>query len=100
MEMLKEVEFGEKVLEAKGKVLVDFFAKWCGPCRMLEPLLDQIEQECDTPMYKVDTDECTELAKSYDVTSLPTVLVFEDGKVIATEVGIKPKPVYLELIKG
>lgn len=98
MEIITAGQFEEKVLNQEGKVLVDFFADWCGPCRMLGPLLEQTSKETDVPFYKMNADDCASLASEYGITSLPTVLIFENGKVIETKVGVQPKPVYLELV--
>lgn len=100
MEQITTEQFEEKVINQEGKVLVDFFATWCGPCRMLGPLLEQTSKETDVPFYKMDADDCKELAETYNITSLPTVLIFENGQVIETKVGVQPKSVYLELLNG
>lgn len=97
---LNNENFKTEVLEAKGKVLVDFFATWCGPCRMLGPVIDSLAQEItDIKVFKVDIDEAPELAGEYKVEVVPTLIVFENGKVVKSVSGVIPKPVILDLLK-
>ena len=77
---IKENEFEKEIEE--GKVLVDFFATWCGPCKMLGFVLEKIENKTDLPILKVDVDECSELAGEYKIFSVPTLILFENGKEI------------------
>ncbi|MDD3428532.1 MAG: thioredoxin [Oscillospiraceae bacterium] len=84
---------------SKGKVLVDFWAEWCGPCRMLSPVVDQIaEENADLSVGKVNVDEQPELAQRFGVMSIPTLLVFENGKLMETSVGVKAKPAILKMV--
>ena len=84
--------FDSEVASAQGKVLVDFWASWCGPCRMLSPIVDQVAGErTDVKVGKVNVDEQTKLAEKFQITSIPTLLVFENGKVTNQSVGIVPK---------
>lgn len=77
----------------KGKVLVDFFATWCGPCKMLTPVVEKVSADNpDLKILKVDTDECPVLAKRYDVYSIPTLILFEDGELIKSQAGYMPEP--------
>lgn len=71
----------------KGKVLVDFYAEWCGPCRMLGPILDSIDAE----ILKVNVDEFANIAKEYGIMSIPTLILFENGVEIKKEIGFKTK---------
>ena len=98
MTKLTEENFQEEVLNYKGKVLIDFNAVWCGPCRMMEPVLRQFESE--NPLIKVctvDTDEQQELTLRYDVHSIPMFLAVENGNVIGKTVGVSSKEELLSL---
>ena len=84
--------FAQKVLDAKGKVLLDFWATWCGPCRMLSPTLDKVAAEHpDLKVGKVNVDEQPELAQQYNVMSIPTLVAFVDGEMKRQSVGLIPK---------
>lgn len=100
-EVVSSAEFQGKVLEAQGKVLVDFFATWCGPCRMIAPLIEEIAQERagDVAVYKVDIDKSPDLASRYGVRGVPTVMVFEGGAPVAQMVGAQPKQNIEALLK-
>ena len=91
--------FQEEVLESKVPVLVDFFATWCGPCKMVAPILDELSEELkDVKICKVDVDDQPELAKKNFVMSIPMFFVYKDGKVVRRDVGGKTKDELLELI--
>lgn len=92
--------FASEVLEADGKVLVDMWAPWCGPCRMLGPIIDEIaeEQEGKLKVCKLNVDENPETARKYRVMSIPTMLLFEDGELVNKMIGLKPKEEILEEI--
>lgn len=84
--------FESEVLKSDKPVLVDFFATWCGPCKMLMPTIDEIANErTDIKVGKVDVDENMELAKEYKVFSVPTLLAFKDGKLLKQMVGVQSK---------
>ena len=95
---INDKEFDEKIKE--GKVLVDCFATWCGPCRMLSPVLDEVSNEVDTyNFYKLDVDESEEIARKYGIMTIPTLLLFEDGELKQTLVGFKTKDELKEILK-
>ena len=85
--------FRSEVLESEKPVLVDFFATWCGPCRMVSPIVDEIAAErADTlKVVKVDVDEAPSVAAAYGVMSIPTLIVFKGGEPVNTQVGAVPK---------
>ena len=84
--------FQAEVIEAKGTVLIDFWASWCGPCRMLSPIVDQVaEEHPDIKVSKINVDEEPELASQFDVMSIPMLVVFKDGQKVNESVGLIPK---------
>lgn len=89
--------FDSLVLESKGTVLVDFWADWCGPCRMLSPVLDSVSDEIE--IVKVNVDECPQLAVAFQVVSIPTLIVFRDGKPVNKSIGVVDRETLLELAK-
>lgn len=81
-EILTSENFKEKVVEAKGTVLVDFFATWCGPCKMIAPAVEQLAEEYagKVAVYKVDVDEAQDIGMEYKIMSIPTLVFFKDGQ--------------------
>ncbi len=92
--------FNEEVLQVKLPVLADFYADWCGPCRMLRPALEQISEErTDVIVAAVNIDENPELADDYDISSIPCVILFKDGAEVDRSIGLVPKEA-LEALLG
>ncbi|MBQ3529646.1 MAG: thioredoxin [Oscillospiraceae bacterium] len=91
--------FEAEVLNSDKPVLLDFWASWCGPCRMIGPILDEIADEReDIKVCKVNVDEEPELASQYQVVSIPTLLVIENGKIVNQSLGAKPKAQILAML--
>ena len=97
---INETNYQNEVEAAKGLVLLDFYATWCGPCKMLAPVLDEIGAELDdVKICKTDVDEAMALAGKFNVQSIPTVVLFRDGKVIDSFVGFRAKDQILAMIE-
>ena len=96
---VNEENFEEEDLQSEKPVLVDFFAEWCGPCKMLSPVVDSIAEEMpQIKVCKIDIDDSIELAQQYRVMSVPTLLIFQNGKVIDQSVGVIPRDRILEML--
>ena len=96
---ITKTNFESEVKSFKGEVLLDFWASWCGPCRMLSPVIDEIAEE--TPalkVCKVNVDDEPELAAAFGVQSIPTVVIIKDGEIKEISVGYKPKDEIIELL--
>ena len=93
-------KFKEEVLDQKTPVFVDFYADWCGPCKVTSPLIDEIsEEKKDMKFVKVDVDQNADLASQYSIFSIPTFIIFKEGKVVNQFVGAMGKEAFLEEIK-
>ncbi len=99
--IITEQNFEQEVLKSDKPVLVDFWATWCGPCRMLAPTIEQIAEEMEgiVKVGKVNVDEQPSLAAKYGIASIPTLMVFEDGKVKETSVGVRPKSMIEDMLR-
>jgi len=94
--------FKNDVLDNSGAVLVDFWAPWCGPCKQLSPLVDELskDMEASLKVYKCNIDENPETPSKYAVRGIPTLMIFKDGKLIDTKVGSLPKSALYEWVKS
>lgn len=96
---VKKENFEEEVLKSDRPVLLDFYADWCGPCRMIAPILDEIAREhAEFKICKVNVDEEPELAAKYEVMSIPTLFVIKGGEVVSQSMGAKPKAQILAML--
>ncbi|MCK0158058.1 thioredoxin [Cellulophaga sp. F20128] len=97
---ITDATFDEVVLKSDKPVVVDFWAAWCGPCRMVGPIIDEVSNEYEGKAIvgKVDVDANQEFAAKYGVRNIPTVLVFKNGEMVSRQVGVSPKQVYTDAI--
>ena len=97
---ITDATFDEVVLKSDKPVVVDFWAAWCGPCRMVGPIIDEVSSEYEgkAVVGKVDVDANQQFAAKYGVRNIPTVLVFKDGEIVNRQVGVSPKKTYTDAI--
>ena len=92
--------FHEEIMNSDKPVLLDFWAPWCGPCRMVVPIVEQIAKERpDIKVAKINVDEEPELAKEYGIMSVPTLMVVKDGKIVKKAMGARPKQAILQMLQ-
>jgi thioredoxin 1 len=97
---VNDTNFEEKVINSNVPVLVDFWAEWCGPCRMIAPIINELSEQYENEalMTKLDVDTSPETAAKYGIRNIPTILLFKDGKVVDKQVGAVPKSILIKKI--
>ncbi|MBE6443799.1 MAG: thioredoxin [Alphaproteobacteria bacterium] len=100
MKAITDAQFEEEVLGAKGLVVVDFWAEWCGPCRQLLPIMEEVSSEMASKVHvcKMNVDESPETPANFGLRSIPSLLMFKDGKLIDTKVGLNSKATIVDWI--
>lgn len=97
---LDEGSFKKDVLESEGIVLVDFWASWCGPCKMLGPILDELSEEVTAKITKINVDDYPNIASDYGIRSIPTMIIFKDGEKVDQLIGLMQKPALKEKLES
>ena len=95
---LNNEDFNEEIKDKL--VLVDFYATWCGPCRMMHPIIEEVAKEENVKVIKVDVDKHDELARNYGIMSIPTIILFQNGNLVEKNIGFIPKEQLLTMIKN
>lgn len=98
---ITDKDFEDKVIKGKGITMVDFWAPWCGPCKMMGPIIEDVAKEIKdkAKVYKLNVDENPETAEKYNVMSIPTIIIFVDGKEVEQMTGMQPKEILIEKLK-
>ncbi|MCQ2751872.1 MAG: thioredoxin [Coriobacteriales bacterium] len=95
---VNETNFDQEITNYQGQCLVDFWATWCGPCRMLAPILEEIAKETNIKICKVNVDENPTISRNFAISSIPAVFAFKDGKKVGCAVGLRPKQDYIDVL--
>lgn len=95
---LNNEDFNEEIKDKL--VMVDFYATWCGPCRMMHPIIEEVAKEENIKVIKVDVDKHDELARNYGIMSIPTIILFQNGNLVEKNIGFIPKEQLLTMIKN
>ena len=99
--ILNEAEFRSEIIDNKATAVVDFFATWCGPCRMMAPIIDKLaEKYSDIKIVKIDVDEAPKVAEFYKISTIPTILFFKNGEAVYSQVGVTPEAEMSKLIES
>ena len=100
--LINEIDFDREVLQKPELVIVDFFATWCAPCKMIAPILDELQEEFEgkVDIVKIDTDQAKEIARTYGVRGLPTLIFFKEGDIVDKVTGVQPKAALHEKISA
>ena len=100
MKAINDSTFEKEVIENEGVVVVDFWAPWCGPCRMVGPVMEELDNQYDGKITftKVNVDECPLISQRYEIASIPTIMVFKNGKIAETMIGFRPKAAFEEVL--
>ncbi|MBO4293125.1 MAG: thioredoxin [Clostridia bacterium] len=98
---ISEENFEEEVMKSEKTVILDFYADWCGPCKMMSPIIDGVAEELgeEVKVGKVNTDENLELAQKFNIMSIPTIMIFKGGNVVKTFVGVTDKTELINAVK-